>query len=209
MIETLTDENLPEAACRLAAADARFAFVIDVYGPPPLWRREPDFGTLVQIILEQQVSLASARAAFERLHERVGEISPDRILALGDDELKECYFSRQKTSYVRDLARAVAEGRLDLAGVARLDDEEARHELKKIKGIGDWTADIYLLMALCRPDVMPKGDLALHLAYRNLHGLEKAPHSDEFQSIAERWKPLRAVAARVLWHFYLSSKPKR
>jgi DNA-3-methyladenine glycosylase II len=102
------------------------------------------------------------------------------------------------------LSKAILDGNLDLKLLENLSDAEAKHELKKIKGIGDWTSDIYLLMALLRPDVMPKGDLALHIAWKKLKNLEHAPHSDEFQTIAEKWKPFRAVAARLLWHFYLS-----
>ena len=204
---TILDEFRLAESCRaLAASNPDFRLVIDRYGVPPLWEREPTFSTLVHIILEQQVSLASALAAFNKLRDEIGEVLPERVLALDDDQLRACYFSRQKASYVRGLARAVADGDLDLDALCGLDDQAARHELKKIKGIGDWTADIFLLMAMLRPDVMPKGDLALHLAYRDLKRLEKAPHSEEFQSIAQIWKPHRASAARLLWHFYLSEK---
>ena len=127
-------------------------------------------------------------------------------MKLSDEEMKLCYFSRQKTVYARELSKAILNGDLDLKSLEKLSDAEAKHELKKIKGIGDWTSDIYLLMALLRADVMPKGDLALHIAWKKLKHLEYAPHSEEFQIIAEKWKPFRAVAARLLWHFYLSEK---
>ncbi len=120
--------------------------------------------------------------------------------------MKAAYFSRQKTVYARDLAAKISEGKLNLASLEKMPDERVKDELKKIKGIGEWTAGIYLLMALMRPDVMPKGDLALHIAWQKIAKLDQRPTSDEFLVIAERWKPLRAVAARLLWHFYLSGK---
>ncbi|MDQ3800142.1 MAG: DNA-3-methyladenine glycosylase 2 family protein [Acidobacteriota bacterium] len=207
MIETLDEKKLIAACRKLAETNSDLAFIFQNYGTPPLWQREPNFATLVHIILEQQVSLASALAAFNKLKERLGgEITPAGVLSLSDEEMKAAYFSRQKIVYARELAKALLAGNLDLEALENLPDDEARHELKKIKGIGDWTADIYLLMAGLRADVMPKGDLALHVAWKNLKNLERAPGSDEFQRIAEKWKPLRAVAARLLWHFYLSER---
>ena len=194
------DEKKLAAICKkLAGKDADLKYIFETYGTPPLWKREANFATLVHIILEQQVSLASALSAFNK-------ITPEAVSRLSDKELKECYFSRQKTLYVRELAKAVLNKNLDLKSLENLSDEKAKTELKKIKGIGDWTADIYLLMALLRADVMPKGDLALHVAWKKLKNLEHAPNSDEFQIIAEKWKPFRAVAARLLWHFYLSER---
>lgn len=206
-IKTLDEQSLVVACQKLAADDADLAFIFQTYGTPPLWRREQSFATLVHIILEQQVSLASALAAFNKLKEKLGGVvSPENVLALTDEEMKAAYFSRQKMVYARELARAISGGELNLAALENFSDAEAKHELKKIKGIGDWTADIYLLMAMCRADVMPKGDLALHVAWKKLKNLEHAPNSDEFQIIAEKWKPLRAVAARLLWHFYLCER---
>ena len=206
MIKTLAEQNLDEICRKLAAKDADLRFIFETYGTPPLWKREANFATLVHIILEQQVSLASALSAFNRLQERLGEITPENVLKLSDEELKLCYFSRQKTVYVRELAKAITSGNLDLKSLEHLPDEAVNIELKKIKGIGNWTADIYLLMAMLRIDVMPKGDLALHVAWKKLKRLENAPGSDEFQQIAEKWKPFRAVATRLLWHFYLNRK---
>ena len=205
MIKTLDENNLTAICEKLAKIDADLAFVFQTFGTPPLWKREASFATLVHIVLEQQVSLASALSAFNKLKEKLVEITPENVLKLTDEELKSCYFSRQKTVYARELAKAVS-GSLDLKSLENLPDEAVKIELKKIKGIGDWTADIYLLMAMLRADVMPKGDLALHVAWKKLKNLERAPNSDEFQIIAEKWKPFRAVAARLLWHFYLSEK---
>lgn len=207
-MKTLDEKTLPAACIDLAKTDADLAFIFEKYGTPPLWRREPSFATLVHIILEQQVSLASALSAFNKLKEKLGAITPESVLSLSDEELKAAYFSRQKTIYARELAKAILDGNLDLKHLEALPDDEAKDELKKIKGIGEWTADIYLLMAMLRADVMPKGDLALHMAWKRLKNLEHAPASGEFQQIAERWKPLRAVAARLLWHFYLSEKKR-
>lgn len=207
-IETLNRQNLISACRTLSAKDSALEFIYKKYGTPPLWKRAENFPTLVHIILEQQVSLASALAAFSKLKEKIGEITPEAVLKLSDKELKSAYFSRQKTVYVRELAKAVLGGELDLQNLQNLDDEQVKRELTKIKGIGRWTADIYLLMAMSRPDVMPKGDLALHVAWQKLTHSEVRPNSEEFQIIAEKWKPLRSVAARLLWHFYLEEKGK-
>lgn len=207
-IQTLDEQNLAEICRELAESDADLAFIFRKYGTPPLWAREASFPTLIHIILEQQVSLASAASAFNKLKEKLVEITPENVLRLSDEEMKACYFSRQKTLYARELSRAVLDGGLDLKSLESLTDAGAKHELKKIKGIGDWSSDIYLLMALLRADVMPKGDLALHVAYKKLKNLNSAPHAEEFQKIATRWKPFRAVAARLLWHFYLSERKK-
>jgi DNA-3-methyladenine glycosylase II len=206
MLETLNEKKLVSICEKLSEKDKDLAYIFETHGMPPLWKREANFATLIHIILEQQVSLASALSAFNKLSERLGKITPEKVSSLSDEELKSCYFSRQKTVYARELAKAVLSGSLDLKSLGKLPDAQVKIELKKIKGIGDWTSDIYLLMALLRADVMPKGDLALHVAYKKLKKLERAPTSDEFQIIAEKWKPFRAVAARLLWHFYLEVK---
>ena len=209
MIKILNEQNLTSICQTLSQNDADLAFIFSTYGTPPLWEREASFATLIHIILEQQVSLASALSAFNKLKAKLGEISPKSVLSLTDEELKLCYFSRQKTIYARELSKAILDGNLDIQALETLPDEKVKEELKKIKGIGDWTSDIYLLMALLRADVMPKGDLALHVAYQKLKKLENRPTSDEFIKLAEKWSPFRAVAARLLWHFYLSQKEKR
>jgi DNA-3-methyladenine glycosylase II len=158
----------------------------------------------VQIILEQQVSLASANAAFKRLLEATNPLTPKNFLRLDDGELRRIGFSRQKAGYVRGLSSSILQGNLNLSELENRDDGEARVELMKIKGIGPWTADIYLLIALDRPDVWPAGDLALVKAVRVLHGFPNLPSLEEMERVAAPWKPWRAVAARILWHFYLS-----
>ncbi len=169
---------------------------------------EPGFATLVHIILEQQVSLASARAAFDRARALARPFAPATFLALDDRQLRVAGFSRQKTQYCRNLAQAILDKELQLGKLADLDDDEVRRQLTAIKGIGAWTADIYLIMVLGRPDVWPLGDIALAQAARELKRLSARPSGVEMTSIGESWRPWRAVAARVLWHHYLST-PRR
>lgn len=190
----------------LADRDADLGAVLYEFGPPPMWDREPGFPTLVHIILEQQVSLASARACFEKLRVAAGEVTPESLLALDDDALRAAGFSRQKTEYTRVLARALTDGELELPGLVDLSDDEARIRLMQLKGIGRWTADIYLLMALGRPDVWPAGDLALVVAAQRVKGLDARPNPEEFQRLGDAWRPWRSIAARLLWHHYLSAE---
>jgi DNA-3-methyladenine glycosylase II len=201
----LTEEGLAHGLRILSERDLDLAQILEDLGPPPMWEREPGFPTLIHIILEQQVSLASARAAYERLLAAATPLTPQHFLELDDTRLKDIGFSRQKAGYGRSLAQAIIGGRLDLAGLGRMDDEAVRSALTQIKGIGPWTADIYLLMALRRPDIWPRGDLALAAAVQQVKGLEARPTADELEAIATDWRPFRAVAARLLWHHYLSA----
>ena len=207
-MKTLTYTSLKRFSKVLADSDQYLARVYEAYGAPPLWDREPGFATLLNIILEQQVSLASAKACFDKLTNHLGGVTPEGLLALNDAELKRIGFSRQKAAYGRHLSEAVIEKRIDFEGLHRLTNAQVKSELIKLKGVGEWTSDIYLIMALLRPDVMPRGDIALHTAWHELSG-EPRPTSDEFLVIAERWKPYRSVAARLLWHFYLSERRSR
>lgn len=201
----VSEANLERLAVSLANKDIHLKRILEEFGPPPLWNREPGFATLLQIILEQQVSLASAKACFDKLKKRIRNLTPQNFVKLSDSELKSIGFSRQKTAYCRHLAGELIENRLNLTALEALADSEVKSCLMTVKGIGNWTSDIYLLMALRRPDVMPGGDLALHTAWHRLSG-EKMPEAGEFIEIANRWRPYRSVAARMLWHFYLSRK---
>jgi DNA-3-methyladenine glycosylase II len=204
MTRPLTRRSLLAAVRELAKADPALAASVERFGPPPLWAREPSYATLVHLILEQQVSLASARAAFDRLATALnGDIGPEGLLTLSDAELRTIGFSRQKVGYARDLAGALADG-FDLDALAKLPDDEVRAELVKLRGVGRWTADIYLIMCLRRPDVWPHGDQALATAARELFGLAARPTFDELELRARSWQPHRATAARILWHHYLS-----
>jgi DNA-3-methyladenine glycosylase II len=207
-IKTLNERGLAAASMTLAEMDPDLALIYKKYGTPPLWDRPEGFPTLVHIILEQQVSLASARACFDKLCFRLGDLTPEALLTLSDSELRTDGFSRQKTAYARHLAEAIREKRIDLDGLRGLSDSDAKAELEKLKGVGSWTSDIYLLMAMLRPDIMPKGDLALHVAFQKLTGAEHRPNSEEFVQMAVKWAPYRSVAARFLWHFYLSERRK-
>lgn len=206
-METINEQNFHLLCEQLAGRDHHLKNIISQYGYPPLWSREPGFATLVQIILEQQVSLASAKAAFEKLQAFAGGITPTIIAALTDAELKACYFSRQKTTYVRHLARAVLSDQLNIKQLEAERDEVVRMVLKTIKGIGDWTVDVYLMMALHRPDCFPLGDIALINSFKATKGL---PHAgkEEIGMLSNAWKPYRTVAAYLLWHAYLSKRHK-
>lgn len=200
----LDDTRLAAAAQELAARDPDLAAIVARFGPPPLWARPPGFSTLVYIILEQQVSLASARAAYDRLLALADPLTPVSFLALDAAALRGAGFSRQKTAYGRHLAQAVLSGQLDLEALAGQEDDEARARLLAVKGIGRWTADVYLLMALLRPDIWPAGDLALAAAVQRVKRLEQRPNSEALTAMGEAWRPWRAVAARLYWVHYLA-----
>ena len=203
----ILNNNKLAAACVKLSSDPCLAGIHAEYGVPPLWDRPPGYATLLQIILEQQVSLASAKACFDKLEAVLTKVTPEALLMLNDGEMKAVGFSRQKTAYARHLADSILERRIDLESLEFLPDAEVKRELTKLKGVGEWTSDIYMLMALLRPDVMPKGDIALHSAWHRVSG-EPRPNADEFLAIAERWRPHRSTAARLLWHFYLSERKK-
>ena len=197
-------DSFIEGIKELSDRDRDLAEVIDRYGYPARWHREPGFATLIRIILEQQVSYASAKATFKRLNDAVEDLTPESFLTLDDDRLKAIGFSRQKTKYGRGLAQSVLDGTLDLTRLSTLDDAEIRKELTKIKGIGDWTVDIYLMMALQRPDVFPCKDLAVAIAVKEIKNLPARPTASELESIAQSWQPYRAIATKILWHYYLN-----
>jgi DNA-3-methyladenine glycosylase II len=202
----LTAPSLRVAVAELAGRDPALAAIVDRFGPPPLWARPAGFGTLVQVILEQQVSLDSARAAYDRLRTTVEPVAPVGFLELDDAALLAIGFSRQKARYARALATALVDGSLDLDALGAMDDDAARAALVALPGIGPWTATIYLLMVLGRPDVWPITDIALAQAAGEALDLERRPSPDELLTIGERWRPWRSVAARLLWHDYLGRR---
>ena len=193
---------------KLAAADADLQGIISAHGYPPLWSRPNTFESLVHIILEQQVSLASALAALNKLRERVGAINPETVLALSYDELRACYVSRQKARYIKHLAAHINDGQLSLTELSHLPDEAVRQQLTAIKGIGNWTVDVYLIFILHRVDVFPIGDLAVLKAIASIKKLSEKPAKEEILQVAEGWKPYRTLATLLLWHFYLSERKK-
>ena len=201
---TLTETTLLKAVMLLCERDHRLKSVVDRFGPPPLWSRAPGFATLIHIILEQQVSLASAQACFDKLRARVSNLNPPEFLKLNDEELLGLGFSRQKARYSRILAQAIIAGFLDISRFEKQSDADVFSKLTALTGIGPWTANIYLLMAQGRPDIWPVGDLALVIAIQKLYELDHRPNEPEFIEMGEAWRPYRAVAARILWHYYLS-----
>ena len=205
----LDEDSLLRVVQLLADRDPRLAGILERFGPPPLWARAPGFATLVHLILEQQVSLASAQAAFDRLRAATNPLTPQALLALDDAQLLAIGFSRQKARYARALAAAVEGGELDLDALATADDPEVDRRLTALPGIGPWTSTIYRLMVLLRPDAWPVHDIALAQAIAETHGLLNRPSPDEMLVIAEAWRPWRAIAARMLWHHYLSVREER
>ncbi len=191
------------AARELANTDPDLATLLSTHGPPPLWHKGPGFETLVDIVLGQQVSLASARAALERVRTAGGAVTPEAVAALGGDGLRAAGQTRQKARYLVGLAEAVLAGSLDLPRIAGLPDVAAIDALVVHIGVGRWTADIYLVMGLGRPDVWPSTDLALIIATRQVCGLDPAAAATEVGALAETWRPFRSVAARMLWQDYL------
>jgi DNA-3-methyladenine glycosylase II len=202
----LTRAAIAVGARRLAAVDPDLAAIHRELGDPPLWGRAPGFATLVRIILEQQVSLDSARTLHDRLARELGGIDPGTVHAAGVDGLRSSGLTRQKAASCHGLAARVRDGRLDLGRLARRGDAEARRELLAVPGLGPWSVDIYFVMALRRPDIWPQGDLALAAALRDVKGLPALPSRDEQHRLAAAWTPWRSVAARLLWARYLDDR---
>lgn len=190
----------------LALEDRALAAAIERHGIPEFWHRRQGFPVLVLLILEQQVSLESGAAMYHRLVGATAVITPERIVALGSDKMRSLGVTRQKTEYLLGLAELVTEGSLDIEGLAEASISDARASLIAIKGIGLWTADAYLLSALRHIDIWPIGDRALQVGAGELLGMEAAPSEDELEILGEPWRPLRAVAARIIWHAYLKER---
>ena len=198
----LTPCSLARGVAELSARDADLARIHHSYGLPPMRTRPAGFPALLQIIVEQQVSVASARAIWGRMAAAADSITPESFLALGEADLKAVGLSRAKMAYGRALATDILEGRLALDSLSRLQDEEAIAALVTVKGIGRWTAEIYLLSALARPDVWPVGDLAVATATGLVKGLDHRPDRAEMLALGEAWRPWRSVASRLLWHYF-------
>jgi DNA-3-methyladenine glycosylase II len=195
-----------EAALLLGEEDPALGLILSEWGLPPFWQREPGFSTLILLILEQQVSLESGAAMFRRLLDLTGTVTPETILAAGDLGLRAIGVTRQKAGYLLGLADAVSDGELDLEALDLVAEEDARSKLTAIKGIGLWTADAYLLSALRLPDLFPIGDRALQVGVKEALGLGAVPTPEELEIISAPWRPVRAVAARLIWHRYLATR---
>jgi len=203
---SLTHETLSHGVRALARRDWQLAALFAQNGLPPMWARRPGFPTLVHIVLEQQVSIVAARSLFRRIREHLGEMTPERVADRGIPGLHRLGLTRQKASYCHGLARAVMDGSLRLSDIARGGDAAGRESLLALRGIGPWSADIYYLMALRRPDIWPVGDLALAVALQEVKGLRVRPDTSEQLAISAAWAPWRSVAARLLWHYYLTTR---
>ena len=202
----LTAASLRSGVDALCDRDADLAAVVDRVGAPPLWGRRPGFPTLIRIVLEQQVSLAAAGTMYERLRRHVGTVTPESIADLGLDGLRQLGLTRQKAAYCHGMADGLLGGRMDLAAIARADDDAGRRALLAVRGLGPWSVDIYYLMALRRPDVWPQGDLALAVGLREVKRLDALPTRDQQHALAAHWRPWRSVAARILWAHYLATR---
>ena len=208
MSNYLNNASLLKAALYLTKMDKDLDRIFKSNGVPPLWARKSGFKTLIKIILEQQVSLASGAAVYKKVTNSINPLTPEHIEELGTNYLRSLGLTRQKSAYIINIAEAVNSGDLDLKSFNKLDDNLVKEKLMKIKGIGSWTANIYLLMALRRPDVWPNGDIALENTIRGLKKLRKNYSSEKISKVAEKWMPFRSVAARMLWHHYLSVRDK-
>jgi DNA-3-methyladenine glycosylase II len=205
-IKPLTSQSLAAGAKALAARDRHLASIYETLGTPPMWARRPGFATVLRIVLEQQVSLVSARAMFERLKLNINPFTPETFIDCGEAYLRSLGMTRQKAHYAIQVAESIRHGHLRL--ISRLSDEDAHARLTSIKGVGPWTANIYLLMALRRPDIWPDGDIALASAVMRIRKMKQRPSFIELAKMAERWRPYRSVAARMLWQYYLAQKVK-
>jgi DNA-3-methyladenine glycosylase II len=202
---TFNAVTFPALCDELGARDANLGLIIKTCGYPPMWSRPNSFETLIHIILEQQVSLASALSALNKLRDYLEVITPEAVLLLTDEEFRACYFSRQKTSYTRHLAEAITGGSLDLKELEQLPGDEIRRKLTSLKGIGNWTADIYLIFVLQHADIFPLGDLAAVNALKRIKHLPAGAGREEVIQVSESWKPYRTIATMLLWHYYLSA----
>lgn len=189
----------------LTGKHALFAQIMQQYGPPPNWSRPAGFVSLSKIILEQQVSLASAHAHFQKLQQYVKTFSPEHLLQLSDEEMRACQISKQKAKYLRALSTAVSQHQIDLDNLHLLDEETVRMQLTAIKGIGQWTTDIYLMFCLQAKDIFPLGDIAV---VNTIRELTTAQTKEEIEQLAEQWKPYRSLASYFLWHYYLKKRNK-
>lgn len=203
MIQTFSADNFQQYCNRLSKKDIHLKAIIKDHGYPPMWTRKQGFETLVLTILEQQVSLASAFAAYKKLRTRIGTVTPAKILAMSNEELRECYFTRQKQVYVKELATAIVTKQVLLKKFSEMTDGEVRMQLTSVKGIGNWTADVYLMHALQRTDLFPLGDIALVNSLKERKQLPAHTSKEEMLAIAESWRPHRTIAAMILWHAYI------
>lgn len=196
----------PKDIDQLIKKDELFEMINEKYGVPPDWSRPPGFVSLARIILEQQVSLASADAHFNKLNNYLKDFTPENILSLSDEEMRDCQISRQKTKYLRALSTAFLDGEIALEEMPDLNETEVRNQLTSIKGIGNWTADIYLMFCLQAKDIFPIGDIAI---VNTMKELTEADSKVEMIKCSENWKPFRSLASYFLWYYYLRKRNRQ
>jgi len=206
-IARLTPQSLAAAAELLAKRDRALDSIYKQHGVPPMWGRRPGFTTLLRIVLEQQVSLVSARSMFKRLRSNIDPFTPEAFVDSGEGYLRSLGVTRQKAHYCVQVAHAFTNDHLK--DIGKMNDEKAHNALLRIKGVGPWTANIYLLMALKRPDIWPDGDVALATAVSKIRNMPSRPSFSNLAEIAETWRPYRSVAARMLWQYYLAERNGR
>lgn len=199
---------MADALSALSKRDPHIKKAYKELGLPPLRSRRPGFDSLFKIICAQQVSTSAARAIQNRLNEHGNPLTPEVFLSLNDDDHRQIGLSRQKGLYGRAIAEALVDGKLSLRSVARQDDETAIAMLTELKGIGPWTAEVYLLFALRRPDLWPVDDLGIVVGYQKLKGLPERPTRAEMVDAGEIYRPWRSVAARFMWHVVNSERAK-
>lgn len=206
MLEKFTELNFTKLCDKLGEKDKELKNIIRQHGYPPMWTRPATFQTLILTILEQQVSLAAAYAAFKKLKQKIGYVTAAKILAMTDEEMRACYFTRQKIVYARILANAIQSKQISLKKLPVLTDEEVRAQLIQLKGIGHWTVDVFLMHALQRTDLFPLGDIALVNSLKEIKQLPKEVTKEAMLEIAEPWRPYRTIAAMILWHSYIKKR---
>lgn len=199
-------EHFEQLCNRCVEIEPKLGPVISQFGYPPFWHRNPDFPTLILTILEQQVSLASAKAAFVKLTKKIREITPENFLRLTDEELRACYFSRQKTMYSKGLANEIVSGKLNLKELNEMSEDEIRDRLIRLKGIGNWTVDMYVLMSLHFADIFPAGDLATVKSAFELELVPASATKEELVTFMKKISPHRTVATYILWHSYIQRR---
>jgi len=206
MIQRFDADNFRAICDQLAKRDADLKRILKTRGYPSMWTRPNSFQTLILTILEQQVSLAAAYAAFKRLKERIGTVTPDKLAALSDEDLRACYFTRQKIVYARGLTEAIQSKQIKLRALHHQPDESVREQLIALKGIGNWTIDVYLMHALRRTDLFPFGDIALVNSLKHIKQLPDDISKEDMLEIAAQWRPNRTIAAMILWHDYMQRR---
>ncbi|MEY4892688.1 MAG: hypothetical protein RIQ34_1300 [Bacteroidota bacterium] len=206
MIQRFDADNFRAICDQLAKRDADLKRILKTRGYPSMWTRPNSFQTLILTILEQQVSLAAAYAAFKRLKERIGTVTPDKLAALSDEDLRACYFTRQKIVYARGLTEAIQSKQIKLRALHHQPDESVREQLITLKGIGNWTIDVYLMHALRRTDLFPLGDIALVNSLKHIKQLPDDISKEDMLEIAAQWRPNRTIAAMILWHDYMQRR---